>query len=271
MKKIEEKVFKLIDEKQLIEKNDKILIALSGGPDSVFLLYFLNKFKKKFSIELGALHVNHKLRGKDSDEDAKFCEKICKELKIPCYIISKNVRTFSSRKKISIEEAGREIRYSELKKNSKKNKYSKIATAHNSNDNAETVLLNLIKGTGFSGLAGIPVKRENIIRPILNLTRDEILYYLKENEIDFRIDESNFSNNYERNFLRNEIIPSLKENLNPSLENSIFNSSEIFRNFLLYINKKNEEITKKIIVEKDKLTLPVNELKKSQDEFFLIR
>lgn len=277
MKKVEEKVIKLIEGKQLIEKNDKILVALSGGPDSIFLLYFLNKFKKKFNIQTGALHINHKLRGEDSDDDEKFCEKICKDLRISYYRASKNVKAFASKKKISVEEAGREIRYSELKKISKKNNYNKIATAHNSNDNVETVLLNLIKGTGVSGLAGIPVKRENIIRPILNLARNEILSYLNENKIAFRIDKSNLSNDYERNFLRNEIIPSLKKNINPSLENSIFNSSEIFRNFLSFINNKNDEIINKIIIEKnsatgipprgDKIRFPVKELKNIQPAF----
>ncbi len=114
IKNIEQKIIRFIDEKDLIQKNDRILIALSGGPDSVFLLYFLNKFRTRFKIELGALHVNHKLRGKEAVEDEVFCEKICGELGIEYFSVSKNVKSFASKRKISLEEAGREIRYSIL-------------------------------------------------------------------------------------------------------------------------------------------------------------
>ena len=235
---IEQKVIKFIDEKNLIEKNDRVLIALSGGPDSVFLIHLLSRFKKRFKIELGALHVNHQLRGIAADEDEEFCRKICEELNVEFFSVSKDVKSFASKRKISLEEAGREIRYSLLKRTALKNNYNKIATAHNSNDNAETVLLNLIKGTGIKGISGIAVKRENIIRPVLKLTKNEILDHLHLNKLNYRIDESNFSSNYERNFLRNEIIPLIKKRLNPSLEDSLFNSSEVFKRISLIIDKE---------------------------------
>ena len=171
IKNIEHKVIKFIDEKNLIEKKDRILIALSGGPDSVFLLHFLNKFKNKYKIELGALHLNHKLRGKEADKDEEFCRNICSKLKIEYFPVKRNVKAFAVKKKISFEEAGRELRYSVLESTALKNKFNKIATAHNSNDNAETILLNLIKGTGIRGISGIPVKRNNIIRPIINIAK----------------------------------------------------------------------------------------------------
>ncbi len=238
IKDIEQKVIRFIDEKELINKNDRILIALSGGPDSVFLLHFLNKFKRRFKIELGALHVNHRLRGKTADEDEKFCKITCKELGVEFFSVKKNVKSFASRRKISLEEAGRKIRYSVLESTAKKNKYNKIATAHNANDNAETVLLNLIKGTGIKGISGIAVKRENIIRPVINLNKDEILNYLGQKKLSYRIDETNLSNDYERNFIRNEIIPLIKSRLNPSLEASVFNSSEVFKRISLRIDKE---------------------------------
>jgi len=244
MKKIEQKAIKFIDEKKLIVPGDKILIALSGGPDSVFMLSFLNKYKRKFKIELAVIHINHKLRGGDSAEDEKFCQALASSLSFPFYLYRRNIKSFSKKNKISIEEAGREVRYSLFVSTAKKFGYTKIATAHNCSDNAETVLLNLIKGTGLKGIAGIPAVRGNIIRPILNLSKEEIIHYIDKNKIKYRIDKSNLENDYERNFIRNEIFPLLKEKLNPALENTIFNSSEIFKDINSFVQKKIEKFPK---------------------------
>lgn len=225
MKATEQKVLRFIKENELLLSDEKILVALSGGPDSVFLLHFLNKFKKKYKIEIGAVHINHLLRGKDSDRDELFCKTICNELSIPFYLLRKDIKSYSRKNKISLEIAGRKIRYNFFEKISKANGYSKIATAHNADDNAETVLLNLIKGSGIKGIAGIPVKRNNIIRPILSLNKKEILDYLEENKFEYRIDQSNLSNDFERNFLRNEVIPLIQENINPSFSNTALNTS----------------------------------------------
>jgi tRNA(Ile)-lysidine synthase len=225
MKATEQKVLRFIKENNLLSLEDKILVALSGGPDSVFLLHFLNKYKKKFKIEIGAVHINHRLRGKDSERDELFCKAICDELSVPFYFLRKDIKSYSKKNKISLEVAGRKIRYDFFEKISKENKYDKIATAHNADDNAETVLLNLIKGTGLKGISGIPLRRNNIVRPILTLTKKEILNYLDENQFEYRIDESNLSNEFERNFLRNEVIPLIQKNLNPSFPNSALNTS----------------------------------------------
>ena len=174
MKDIEQKVIRFIKENEILFSGEKILVALSGGPDSVFLLHFLNKYRKKFKIEIAAAHINHLLRGKDSERDELFCKAICEELSISFYCVRKNIKSYSKKNKISLETAGRKIRYDFFEKVSKKNKYNKIVTAHNADDNAETVLLNLIKGTGIKGIAGIPVRRNNIVRPILALTKKEI-------------------------------------------------------------------------------------------------
>ena len=235
MKKIDQKVTRFIDEKGLIQEGDKILVALSGGPDSVFLLNFLSKYKKRFKIEIGAVHINHLLRGKEAVEDENFCRRLANDFGIPFYASVKNVKSFARKNKISIEEAGRKIRYSEFERISKKYGYNKIATAHNCNDNAETVLLNLIKGAGLRGISGIPFRRGNIIRLVISLTKEEILSYLEQNKINYRIDPSNLDSNYERNFLRNQIIPAIKEKLNPALEETILHSSEIFKDIHSYI------------------------------------
>jgi len=225
MKATEQKVLRFIKENELLFSGEKILVALSGGPDSVFLLHLLNKYKKKFKIELGAVHINHLLRGTDSERDELFCKIICAELSIPFYLLRTDVKTFAKKSKTSLEVAGRKIRYEFFDKTAKANKYDKIVTAHNADDNAETVLLNLIKGTGIKGIAGIPVRRNNIVRPILSLTKKEILDYLDENKFEYRIDESNLSNDFERNFLRNEVIPLIRKNINPSFSNSVLNTS----------------------------------------------
>lgn len=243
-KTVEQKALKFIDENHLLEKGDKVLVALSGGADSVFLLYFLSKFKKRLGIELTAFHLNHQLRGKSADLDEIFCDKFCSENKIIFHSISRDIKTFARKNKISVEEAGREIRYAELLKVSRKLKSSKIATAHNASDNIETIILNFVKGAGIKGLTGIPIRRENIIRPILCLSSDEIRKYLKANKISYRIDKSNLKVDYERNFLRNDIIPKLKRRLNPRIEEKISNTAKFLNDINLFIEVQVNQLVK---------------------------
>jgi tRNA(Ile)-lysidine synthase len=243
-KTVEQKALKFIDENNLIKKGDKILVAFSGGADSVFLLFFLLKFKRRLRIEVSAFHLNHNLRGKSADEDEKFCNDFCQKNKIEFHSVSREVKAFAKKKKISLEEAGREIRYAELFKAAKKCKAEKIATAHNSSDNVETILLNFVKGTGIRGLAGIPAQRENIIRPILCLSSDEIRKYLKANNISFKVDKSNLDTDYERNFLRNDIIPKLKQRLNPRVEEKISNTAAILKDINSFIEKKINQLSR---------------------------
>ena len=262
-KTIEQNILKFIDDNHLIDIGDKILVALSGGADSVFLISFLLKYKKRLGVDLSAFHLNHKLRGKNSDRDEKFCKEFCSERKIEFISVSKDVKSYAEKNKISVEEAGREIRYSELNKAAKKNNCSKISTAHNSSDNVETILLNFFKGTGLKGMVGIPVKRGNIIRPILSLNSDEIRKYLKQNKIPFRVDESNLSSDYERNFLRNEVIPKLKERLSTRLEEKIGNTSKIIFDINLFVEKQIEPIQKKAVrFDGNKLKLNSKEIAK---------
>ncbi|MBT8380300.1 MAG: tRNA lysidine(34) synthetase TilS [Ignavibacteria bacterium] len=227
-KTIEQKVLKLIDENHLIEKNDKILVALSGGGDSVFLLHFLLKFKRRLGVHFSAFHLNHKIRGEDAKKDEKFCKKLCDENSVELFTVVKVVKGYAKKNKLSVEEAGRILRYKELNKIAGKKSFNKIATAHNASDNAETVLLNLIKGAGSKGLSGIPVQRDKIIRPMLSLTSDEIRNYLIKKKINYRLDASNLNIDYERNYIRNKIIPELKK-LNPKVEEKILSSSKIIK------------------------------------------
>lgn len=253
--------------KNLLSKGDKVLIALSGGPDSVFLLHFLNKYKTKFKIKIGALHINHSIRGIESDNDEKFCENLCKKNKIKFFTKIRNVKLYAQKNKYSIEEAGREIRYKELNRTAQKYNYNKIATAHNSGDNTETILLNLFKGTGIDGISGIPLKRGNIIRPILCLKKYDILNYLDKNKIEYRIDKTNLENGFERNFIRNKILPLIKENINPNIEDSIFRSSEVFKNIKKLINNSiDENVSKYIQTKKNEIKILLNDELLSEKE-----
>ena len=237
-KTIEQKVLKLIDENQLIYKNDRILIALSGGADSVFLFHFFLKFQRRLGIQFSAFHLNHKIRGKEAKGDEMFCRNLCEKNKVEIFVAEKDVKGYAKKNKLSVEEAGRILRYKELERIADKKLFAKIATAHNASDNAETVLLNLIKGAGLKGLSGIPVQRDKIIRPLLNLTSDEIRYYLKVKKFDYRLDTSNISLDYERNYLRNEIIPKLKERINPKVEQKILSSSRIIRKTRVFFENR---------------------------------
>lgn len=261
MKKIEEKIIRFIKEFELINRGDKILLALSGGPDSVFLLNFLLKYRRKYEIEIGAMHVNHMIRGEEANNDEIFCKKFCFQLGIACHIVKKNVPSFAKLNKISIEEAAREIRYKELLKVQKKFGYDKIATAHTCSDNAETIFLNLIKGAGIKGLAGIPIKRQSIIRPILSINKEEILSYLKKNKINYLIDKTNSSNVHERNFIRNEILTRIKKNLNPKIEQALFKSSLVIKKQSAIIQSAIKIFNEWVVIrKKDKLEINIEKL-----------
>ncbi len=267
IKEIEQKVLKFIGTNKLIEKGDSILIALSGGPDSVFTLFFFKKFQRKYGIKIGAFHVNHKLRGKESDGDEEYCKKICSKLSVPFASVKINVRRFAAKNKLSIEEAARKLRYDKLQKFASQNNFSKIATAHNLNDNAETVLLNLFSGTGIDGITGIPIKRGNIIRPILSLSKEEILHYLEVNKINYRIDSSNLLDEHKRNFIRNNIVPLIKSKINSSFETALLRSGKVIEENLKLFEQLLQSIIKKyVVIKKDSITIELNILNEINKE-----
>lgn len=237
MKKTEEKIIRFIDTHKLIENGERLLVAFSGGPDSVFALHFLKKFQKKYKIELAAVHFNHQLRGREADADEKFAKEFCRKLGVEFFSAKLNVKKLAKAKKLSIEEAARKLRYQNLEKLCKKNSFDKITTAHNLSDNTETVLMNLLSGTSAAGLSGIPAVRGNIIRPILCVTKQEILEYLEKNRIPFRIDSSNLSDDFKRNFLRNRILPLLRGKVNPALDEAVYRTTSNLKSQLTNLEK----------------------------------
>ncbi len=204
-----------INNNNLIDNGDKVLVALSGGPDSVCLLHILYKIKEKLNIKLGAIHINHLLRGNEAYDDEEYVINLCKSLDVECYIERVNINNISKEKNISLEMAGREERYKAFQFIKNKHGYNKVAIAHNSNDQAETILMRIMRGTGLEGLTGIRSKREGgIIRPILCLSRDNIEKYCSDNGLMARVDKSNFEKIYNRNKVRLDILPYMKENFN---------------------------------------------------------
>lgn len=212
----------------LIERNEKIVVALSGGADSVFLLFLIKKLQPLLSLEVSAVHINHNLRGIESENDENFCRNLCNSQGINFHSRSVDVQNLALNKRISIEMAARELRYGIFEDLRKKLGFSKIATAHNMDDNAETVLLNLIKGKGVEAVSGIPVRRGNIIRPVIIFSKSEILKWLSEQNITYQTDSSNLDDSFQRNLIRNRVSPLLEE-INPEFSRSIFRFSQMLR------------------------------------------
>lgn len=210
-KSVAGKVYKTITEHHLIEKGDSIVVAVSGGPDSVALLLILEELKETLGFSLSACHFNHRLRGEESDRDEAFVRKLCQKKNIECF--SGQAKRKNEYKN---EEEARDARYSFFKKILEEGSGDKVAIAHNQNDLAETVLLRLIRGSGLRGLRSIPYSREKIIRPVLDLTRAEIETYLRQKRQKFCIDATNFDCSYLRNKIRHNIMPKLSE-INPNL------------------------------------------------------
>ena len=208
----------------LINPDDKILLSLSAGKDSMFMLHLMIKLQLEFSFDMGIFHLNHLTRGDETDKDEKFVGNLSLKYNIPCHM-----ERFDFKKNrisgVSFEEHARDIRYSLLEKISVTEHYTKIATAHNMNDNAETVLMRIFTGTGIVGLKGILPATGKIIRPVLFADKDEIYSYLEDQKIEWREDLSNKENIYLRNFLRNKIIPVIGERF-PDAERNISNLAE---------------------------------------------
>ena len=192
----------------------KIIVSLSGGPDSVALLHKL--YKDNLTL---AVHFNHHLR-ENAHKDEAFCVDLCQELGVELRVIDLNVYEYIKETKTTLEEGARELRYKYLFDILKETGFDKIALGHNLNDKCETILMNIVRGTGIEGLNGLKAEKGNIIRPLINMTKDQIYDYLKENNLSYCVDETNLENNYTRNKFRNIIIPSLLE-INPNLFGSL--------------------------------------------------
>jgi tRNA(Ile)-lysidine synthase len=204
--------------RKFFRKGDRVLLAVSGGMDSIALCRFLETFKKNLPIHIGIAHVNHSLRGKAADWDEAFVKTFSLKNNYPYFQTKVNVRSKATGNKLSIEEAARHLRYSFLEEVARKYGYTKICTAHHGSDQAETVLMRVIKGAGWTGLTGIRETRGLYVRPLLIFTKDEIRSYVKYQKIDYVEDRTNLNQKIFRNRIRHNLIPLLKRNYDPQIE-----------------------------------------------------
>ena len=254
---LEEKVLQTIQKYNMINNGDGVVVGVSGGPDSISLLYVLNNLQKKLNIKIYVAHINHMIR-EEADEESEYVRNNCKKLNIEFYMEKLNVQEEARKLKIGTEEAGRNIRYSFFEEVAQKVGANKIATAHNSNDNAETVLMNIVRGTSISGLKGIEKVRDNrYIRPLIECSRSEIEEYCNENNLRPKYDKTNNENIYTRNKIRNLLIPFIQKEFNPNILEGI--------NRLSTIAKEEEEFINKIVKnEYEKLVICVDKVRETE-------
>ena len=239
---IQQRVTKYIEKEHLFSPDDKILIALSGGADSVALLYILHTA----GYHCEAAHCNFHLRGKESDRDELFVRQLCERMEIHLHTIDFNTTQYATEKHISIEMAARELRYQWFEKIRKECQADVVAVAHHQDDSIETILLNLIRGTGITGLLGIRPRNGAIVRPLLCINREEIIRYLQNIGQDYVTDSTNLEDEYTRNKIRLNLLPLMQE-INPSVKNTLIDTSNYLNDVATIYNKCIEETKKKVI------------------------
>ncbi len=247
---LKEEVLKTIETYNLIEKNDKIVIGVSGGPDSICLLHVLYGLKEKLGIEIVVAHVNHMLRDV-ADLETEYVQSFCKKLGIECYVKKADILEISKTQKKGTEEVGRQVRYDFFDEVAKKTNSTKIATAHNSNDRAETVILNILRGSGLSGLKGIePIRDNKYIRPLINTDRQDIENYCNDNKLEPKYDKTNNENIYTRNKVRNTVIPYIKKEFNPNIIKTINRLSSLATEENEYLQAITKQEFENLLIEK---------------------
>ena len=242
-------------DKTLINSGEVIAVALSGGKDSVCLLDLLLNLRNELNITIKAVHIDHSIRGEDSVNDASFAKKYCESLGVEAKIFKVDAPLYSKQNGLSLEQGARALRYQIFNELLEGGFCDKIATAHHKNDSFESVLFNLFRGTGLKGVSGIPKQNGKIIRPLLNLTREEIEEYIKQRDLPFVQDKTNFASKYDRNYIRNQIIPTVVDRF-PSAVDSAIRFSQIAKEEDEYL----DSIALSIIeVRGEKLYIPLTE------------
>jgi tRNA(Ile)-lysidine synthase len=264
---IEKKVHRTVDETlcthRMVQNGDAVLVAVSGGADSVALVYILLELAPKYSLRIAIAHLNHCLRQSESDRDETFVAALAKQLELPFYVGRENVRRYRERHRLSLEEAARQVRYGFYDSIAAQYGYGKIALGHHGDDNAELVLMNLLRGSGPLGLSGIsPVRGNKIVRPLINLRRSEIMDYVAAKNLDYVTDSSNWDLKYHRNKIRARLMPELKSEYNPKLIDSLNRLTAIMGAEEEWIEDLIHPMYEKAIVfrEKNMLGLSIPEL-----------
>lgn len=261
------KVYNFIEENHMLSSSDKIIVGLSGGADSVCLLCALNMLKDRLSLGedgIVAVHINHGIRGEEADGDENFARELCDKLGIAFKSYKKDIIAYAKELKLSVEEAGRKFRYQCFNDTLAENNFTKIAVAHNKNDLAETVIFNMLRGSGLNGMAGIPPTRDNIIRPLLDVTRKDIEEFLESIEQDYREDSTNASLDYDRNKIRHSILPTMCDINQRAVEHICHMAKEANESYKFIHGKAMEEYESSVDTDSNNKTvsLDVNQLLK---------
>lgn len=227
MSQLYEKVLETITDHELVKSGDAVLVAVSGGPDSACLLHILFSLSEELGIRLFAIHINHMLRGSESDADEQYVKELCGRLGITIRTVSVDISVLSKSLGLSLEEAGREARYAEFEKYADEIGAAVIAVAHNRNDQAETVLMHILRGSGLTGLSGMGLKRGRVIRPLLEINRSEIDEYCCEQKLEPRIDSTNLKEDFTRNRVRLKLIPYINSNFDTDVTGSLCRISKL--------------------------------------------
>lgn len=260
---MKEKVINVIKEYGLIDKDDRIVIGVSGGPDSMALLYILKDIREELNFNIYVAHVNHGVRKEEADSDEEFVRSICLKNSLPFYSIKVNMDQYAIQNKLTSEEAGRAIRYDFFNKILNDLGGGKIAVAHNKNDQAETLLMRFFRGTGLEGLKGMEYKNMNIIRPLLDISREEIEEFCKNNNISVRIDRTNLEPIYGRNRTRLEVIPYIIKNYNKGIIDTLNRTARLMQMDSEFILGIVDEKFKNLVVEEssNSIVLYIDKLK----------
>ena len=258
---MKEEVLKTIKKYNLIESGDKLVLGVSGGPDSISMLNVLREIAEDETIDLKfqivVSHINHNIR-KEAKEDEEFVKKYCDENNIKFFSKSIDVEKIANNSKIGIEEAGRKVRYEFFDEVLNKTNSNKIAIAHNKNDKVETMIMNVLRGSGLLGLKGIEPKRGKYIRPLIEIEREKIEEYCEEKNLNPRIDKTNFDNTYSRNKVRNVVIPFIKQEFNPNIIKTLDRLSELVKEEDTYVEKQVEKAYKEIFIEENNEEIILN-------------
>ncbi len=257
------KVMTVIKEYKLIEENDRVVVGVSGGPDSMALLYILNDIKEELNFNIYVAHINHGIRKEEADADEEFVKNTCLKYSLPFYSIKVNMDQYAVENKLTSEEAGRTIRYDFFNKILNDIGGGKIAVAHNKNDQAETLLMRFFRGTGLEGLKGMAYKNMNIVRPLLNISREDIEKFCRDNNIPVRIDRTNLEPIYGRNRTRLEVIPYIIKNYNKGIVDTLNRTAKLMQMDSEFILEIVEEKFKNLVVEESQnsIVLYIDKLK----------
>lgn len=253
-----ERVRKTIEENALLKTGDSVICAVSGGADSVCLLHIMLRLKSDYNLTIYVANVNHMIRGEESDEDSEFVRLIARAADAEFFYREYDVIKIARERKLGEEECGRILRYEFFEELSKKLGGAKIATAHNLNDNAETVLFRLARGTAAQGLGGIMYKRDNIIRPLLDIPREDIEKYLRSNSLTWREDSTNKIPVYARNKIRLNIMPFLNE-ISQGAEKKIVSAAHYIAEDNAFIGALAQEIMKECFINERLLIKPLSD------------